>query len=76
MKYRVVFGPMARTDLIELLEYLKSRFGTAPALRFVDRLEQFCMSLESMPERETTHFDLRPDLRTVGFERKSLWHFE
>lgn len=70
MKYHVTFAPMARVDLTELIEYLEERFGAAPALGFIDRIEEFCLGLGSMPERGTAHFDLRPGLRTVGFERR------
>ena len=43
---------MARVDLTELIEYLEERFGAAPALGFIDRIEEFCLGLGSMPERE------------------------
>jgi toxin ParE1/3/4 len=61
---------MARADLIELIGYLEDRFGTASVRNFIDRIEEFCLSLGSMPNRGTAHFDLRPGLRTVGFERR------
>ena len=43
MKYHVTFAPMARVDLTELIEYLEERFGAAPALGFIDRIEEFCL---------------------------------
>ena len=66
----VLFSPEASQDLIELYEYVSENAGPARALAYVERIEAYCGGFATLPERGTRRDDLRPGLRTVGFERR------
>ncbi len=48
--------------------------STSPRLdiagAYIDRIETACLALENFPERGTRRDDIRPGLRTMGFERR------
>jgi toxin ParE1/3/4 len=68
--HRIVFSPEAKADLFELYDYIAERSGSRRAIRYVERIESFCRGFIVAPERGTRRDDLRPGLRTVGFERR------
>jgi toxin ParE1/3/4 len=68
--YRVTFSRRAQADLTGLFDYLADRFGIPNAERYVERIEKSCLSLSKMPIRGTARSDLRPGLRTMGFEHR------
>ena len=70
MTRRAVFSPEARTDLRQLYLHIAGRSGDARALAYVGRIEAFCLGFIDVPERGTRRDDLRPGLRTAGFERR------
>lgn len=70
MGHRVEFSPEALTDLLDLYDYIAVHDGAARALGYVDRIDGFCRSLSTFPERGKRRDDLRPGLRVVGFERR------
>ncbi|MBX9699745.1 MAG: type II toxin-antitoxin system RelE/ParE family toxin [Acetobacteraceae bacterium] len=70
MTRRIVFAPEARADLRELYLFIAAHSGDARALGYVSRIEAFCRGFGDVPERGTRRDDLRPGLRTVGFERR------
>jgi toxin ParE1/3/4 len=72
---KVVFTPEAQKDLNELFDYIAERDGNDRALRYIERIEDACMSLRTMPNRGTLREDLRPGLRFIGFERRALIAF-
>lgn len=74
--YKVVFRPLAETDLIELYEYIARDAGFAVAASYIERIEAACMSLANFPERGTKRDDIRPGLRTFGFERRATIAFQ
>ncbi len=37
----------------------------------IDRIEQACQTLETSPKRGTRRDDIRPGIRTLGFERRA-----
>lgn len=73
---RVVFRPPAEDDLFNLYEYIAARSGPTVAGGYIDRIEAACLALAAFPERGTRRDDLRPGLRTVGFERRATIVFE
>lgn len=75
MTRRVVFSPEARTDIRQLYLFIAERSGDARALAYAGRIEAFCLSLADFPERGTKRDDLRPGLRTTGFERRATIAF-
>ena len=71
MKQReVVFSPEAIDDLNRLYDWIASVAGSTVALRYIERIETFCMRLDLASERGVLREDIRPGLRVVGFERR------
>jgi toxin ParE1/3/4 len=69
--FRVSFRPQAEDDLFELYRWIAERTGLHTAGDYVDRIQATCMALETAPERGTRRDDIRPGLRTMGFERRA-----
>ncbi|WP_376702635.1 type II toxin-antitoxin system RelE/ParE family toxin [Mesorhizobium sp. ISC25] len=76
MKYEVRFHAAAERDIAELAAELAPKAGAATALRFVNRIIDYCLSFETFPERGTRHDDIAPGLRTVGWRRRATIAFE
>lgn len=70
MKYKVSFRPQAEADLFGLYRYIAEEAGHRVAGAYVDRIEAACLSLETFPRRGRRRDDIRPGLRTMGFERR------
>jgi toxin ParE1/3/4 len=75
--HKVIFAPEARRDLFDLYDFIAARSGPARAMGYIERIERHCFDFAKVPERGTRRDDLRPGLRTVGFERRILiaFHF-
>ena len=77
MKRReVVLRPLALADLTKLHDYIAAEAGEAVAGGYIERIEAACRALETFPERGTRRDDLRPGIRTIGFERRVTIAFE
>jgi toxin ParE1/3/4 len=76
LRNRVVFTPEAEKDLNELFDYIADRDGRERAFHYIERIEDVCTSLRTMPERGTAREDLRPGLRLMGFERRAVIAFQ
>lgn len=70
MTRRLDFLPEARADLRRLSVYITERSGAARAAAYMARIEARCAGLVDFPMRGAKRGDLRPGLRTVGFERR------
>ena len=70
MTHRVVFSPEAQGDLLQLYDFIAGRAGEARALGYVERIAAHCTGFSDFPERGTRRDDIRPGLRTTGFERR------
>src|ERR1700731_166485 len=68
---RVSFRPLAEADLFGLYRHITEQAGREVAGSYIDRIEEACMALEYFPERGTRRDDIRPGLRTMGFERRA-----
>lgn len=66
----VSFAPEAEADLGSIYEGIADRAGPNVALGYVERLHGSCLSLGLASERGTRRDDIRPGLRTIGFERR------
>ena len=75
-KFRVSFRPQAEADLFGLYDYIAEDAGRAAAGAYIDRIEAACMALETMRQRGTRRYDIRPGLRTMGFERRATIVFQ
>ncbi len=69
--WQVRFSRYASEDLESILEYIAKRASVDVATRYVDRLVGACESLETAAHRGTSRNDLRPGLRTFGFEGRA-----
>lgn len=72
MKYEVSFRPQAEEDLFELYRYIAAEAGVEVAGAYVERIEAACLGLETFPHRGRARDDIRPGLRTMGFERRAV----
>jgi toxin ParE1/3/4 len=68
--HEVVFAPEARSDLLDIYDYIAARSGPARALGFTERLVSYCTSPAVFPQRGTQRNDLRPGLRIIGYRRR------
>lgn len=75
-KFEVRFRPLAEADLFALYRAIATEAGHAVAGAYIDRIEAACLSLETFPERGTNRDDIRPGLRTMGFERRATIAFQ
>ncbi len=76
MNFRVRFQPLAEADLFALYDYIAHDSGPEAAERYIDRIEAACLALERFPRRGTQRNDIRPGLRTMGFERRATIVFQ
>jgi plasmid stabilization system protein ParE len=72
---RVVFAESARADLDDIFTWIADHAGRKVALAYTARIERFCHKMIPFPQRGTARDDLRPGLRTVGFERRATIAF-
>jgi toxin ParE1/3/4 len=68
--FAVFFRPRARRDLIGIYRFIAKRASLKIAGNYIDRIEKFCLSLASFPERGTAIPGRSDALRTTGFERR------
>ncbi len=65
----------AQEDLIELYAYISERSGERIAAGYIERIQSWCDSLETFPERGVRRDDLYKGLRLAGFERRATIAF-
>src|SRR5690348_17109436 len=70
-RFEVSFRPQAEADLFGLYRYIAAEAGLEVAGAYIGRIEAACLSLETFPERGTRRDDIRPGLRTIGFEGRA-----
>lgn len=66
----VVLSPEAVSDLETLYDWIAREASPEIAFNYIDRLETYVRGFDVASERGTLRADLRPGLRTVGFERR------
>ena len=70
MSHRLVFSTDALADLEGIYDYIADAADPARALAYVERIERYCAAFVDFPERGTRRDEIRPGLRTIGFERR------
>ena len=75
-RYRVEFRPEAKADLNELALYIARHATPSVALAYTRRIREACGRLQHFPERGRRRDDIRPGLRTFGFEGRLTIAFE
>ena len=68
MAHTVLYSPEAREALLHIYNYIASQSAPQIALAYTERIAACCEKLSLFPERGMRHDDIRPGLRTVGFE--------
>jgi toxin ParE1/3/4 len=66
----VIYAPEAGDDLDWIYDTIADASSAVIADRYDQRIRTFCEKLEYASERGTRRDELRPGLRTVGFERR------
>lgn len=74
-RFKVSFRPRAEQDLFDLYQYISEKSGLSVAGGYIERIEAACLALATFPERGTKRDDIRPGLRTIGFERRATIAF-
>jgi toxin ParE1/3/4 len=75
-KVEIRFRPLAESDLFALYRHIAAESGHRVAGAYIDRIEAACMGLVTFPERGTRRDNIRPGLRTMGFERRATIVFQ
>jgi toxin ParE1/3/4 len=70
VSHRVLFSPEALVDLEAIYDCIAEAGHPARAAAFVDRIERYCRGFSDFPERGARRDEIRPGLRTIGFERR------
>ncbi len=71
MKQRAVaFAPEALDDLLNIYNWIAEAAGPGIAIGYIGRLEAYCLGFDLVSERGTVRDDIRPGLRTIGFEHR------
>lgn len=71
MPLDVRFDPHAERDLDAIGEFI-AKDSPANAVRFLDRVEEFCQNLAEFPEKGRARPDIAPGIRSYSFERRVL----
>jgi toxin ParE1/3/4 len=66
----VVYAPEARDDLLALYDWIADAASPNVAFTYLTRVEAWLAGFDVAAERGTRRDDIRPGLRTVGFERR------
>lgn len=66
----MVLAPEAADDLNELYDWVAAQASHEVAMRYIERVEAFCLRLSVGSERGQLRSDVRPGLRITGFERR------
>jgi toxin ParE1/3/4 len=70
-RFEVCFLAAAAADLDELFCHIAKESSPEAADRYLSRLEQFCLSLDTLPARGTIVPGRVSGLRRMGFERRA-----
>ncbi|BCH30430.1 hypothetical protein MesoLjLc_23600 [Mesorhizobium sp. L-8-10] len=76
MTHTVRFTPEALNQLDELETHIAGVGSPRMAARYVDSIVDYCENLRTFPHRGMRRDDIRPGLRTLGFQRRVTIAFE
>jgi len=72
----VTFDPGALDDLEGIEEYLAARFYPRNAEKYIQRIMTACKTIGIAPHQGSLRNDIRPGVRSVGFEKRVTITFE
>lgn len=68
--YHVRFAETAYADLDSIDDLITEFAGSEVALRFIDRIEAYCLSFATFPQRGELLSGSNTGIRKIGFERR------
>ena len=71
-RYRVVFSPEARDQLVELEARITEAGAPLTAARYVEAIVTFCEQLEHFPDRGVRRDDLLSGLRVTHYRGRAV----
>lgn len=74
--HSVVFSPEAESQLIALQSHLAAAASPEIAGNYIEKIIEQCERLQTFPMRGTLRNDIRPGLRTFGFQRRVTIAFD
>jgi toxin ParE1/3/4 len=75
-RFRISFRPLAEADLFGLYRHIADEADQAVAGAYIDRIEATGRALETFLGRGARRDDIRPGIRTMGFERRATIVFQ
>ena len=72
MTHKVVFSETAWHDADEIYHWVADGADPQTAERYVDRIVDYCLTLQNFPNRGTPRDDLEPGVRTTAFEGRAV----
>ncbi len=76
MPLEIEFSRSALEDLEGIAGWLFEAAGHDVARAYVGRIRSRCSGLALFPDRGTPHYDLKPGLRSIPFERRATIYYE
>ena len=70
MSIPVFISSEARSDLLDIFRYIADQGFPRRAFQYIDRIEKYCESLGTFPNRGTRADHFRPGMRFLGFENR------
>ncbi|HEU0197643.1 MAG TPA: type II toxin-antitoxin system RelE/ParE family toxin [Nevskiaceae bacterium] len=75
MTWTVTLSPKARDQLIALNAWIADVASPAVADHYTDAIAEFCLSLDTFPERGTRRDDIRPGVRITNYRKRAVIAF-
>ena len=72
MTYRVQFAPEARDQPEDIERFIIDAGSPVTAARYVDAIVNFCLRLQTFPERGVPRDDLLPGLRVTHYRQRAV----
>ena len=73
--HTVSFTPRAERQLAHLYRHIADESGEARAERYVGKIVAACQAPSNFPERGSKRYDIRPNLRTIGYAKSATIAF-
>ena len=70
MIYEVRFSKRSLSDLISIYEYISAQSDSSRARAYFERIRDYCLTLNTFPQRGTSYDHVSQGVRVVRFERR------
>ncbi len=75
MNIKVQFSKSAIRDVNSIFDYIYLNAGENIARNYVEKIQNYCLSFATFPERGTLRSDLRSNLRLVPYKKSIVIAF-